>query len=97
MKPVVILWIYIVLMIAGGLMGLLKAGSKVSFFTSLAFAGVLSLCALNVIHGRHTADYILIGLLFVFGVRVAKTKKFMPMGMLTVLTIVTLALRQLVG
>jgi uncharacterized membrane protein (UPF0136 family) len=96
LTPTVILWIYIVLLVAGGLMGLLKAGSKASLFTSLAFAAVLSMCAMNVISGRHTADYILIGLLFVFGARFAKSKKFMPMGLLTIATIITLALRQMV-
>lgn len=95
MTPTVILWIYIVLLVSGGLMGLLKAGSKVSLFTSLAFAAVLSLCAMNVIQGRHIADYILLGLLFVFGARFAKSRQFMPMGLMTVATIVTLALRQL--
>ena len=96
MTPIVILWIYIVLLVAGGLMGAVKAGSKISLFTALGCAAALSLCAMNVIRGRHTADYILIGLLFVFGARFATTKKFMPMGLLTVATIVTLALRQLV-
>jgi uncharacterized membrane protein (UPF0136 family) len=95
MTPLVILWIYIVLLVVGGLMGMLKAGSKVSLITSLAFAAALSLCAMRIITGRHTADYILIGLLFVFGLRFAKTRNFMPMGLLTVATIVTLALRQL--
>ena len=96
MTPTVILWIYIVLLVSGGLMGFLKAGSQASLFTSLAFATVLSLCAMNIIQGRHTADYILLGLLFVFGARFAKSRKFMPMGLLTVATILTLALRQLI-
>jgi len=96
MTPTVILWIYIVLLVVGGLVGMLKAGSKVSLFTALGCAVALSLCAMNIIHGRHTADYILLSLLFIFGARFAKTKKFMPMGLLSVASIVTLALRQLV-
>jgi len=93
--PDIILWIYIVLLVVGGIMGLLKAGSKVSLYTSLGFAVALSLCAMRVIADRHVADYILIGLLFVFGVRFAKSKRFMPMGMMAIATVLTLALRHL--
>jgi uncharacterized membrane protein (UPF0136 family) len=95
MTPTVILWIYIVLLVVGGLIGMVKAGSKVSLFISLGFAVLLSLCAMRIIHTRYAAEVILLTLLLVFGVRFAKTKKFMPMGLLTVATIVTLALRQL--
>lgn len=96
MTPTVILWAFVVLLVAGGVMGMVKAGSKASLYTSLGFAAVLSLCAMNVIQGRHTADFILLGLLFVFGTRFAKSRKFMPMGMMAIATILTLALRQLV-
>jgi uncharacterized membrane protein (UPF0136 family) len=92
-----ILWVYIVVLVAGGLMGLLKAGSKVSLFTSLAFAAVLSLCAMHVVQERRLPDYILIALVFVFGARLAKTRQFMPMGMMALVTILALAARHLVG
>jgi uncharacterized membrane protein (UPF0136 family) len=93
MRPNTILWTYIVLLVAGGMIGLLKAGSKASFFTSLGFAAGLILCAMNIITGAHTADYILIGLLFVFGARFAKSRKFMPMGLMGIVTILALAAR----
>ena len=95
MNPTVILWIYIVLLVVGGLIGMAKSGSKVSLFTSVGFAVLLSLCALNIIHFRYATEILLLILLVVFGMRLAKTKKFMPMGLLVVATIVTLALRQL--
>jgi len=38
-----VLWIYIVLLLIGGLIGFLKAKSKVSLITSAVFAAVLVL------------------------------------------------------
>ena len=95
MTPNIVLWIYIVLLVAGGVMGLVKGRSKVSLLMSVGFAAVLSLCALGVITLPHAADYTLIFLLLFFGMRFAKSKKFMPMGLMAIATVVTLALRQL--
>ena len=90
-SSVIVLWIYIVLLLGGGLMGFLKAGSKISLITSAAFALPLVLCALGIITPIYIAE-ILIGLLaVVFGVRFAKGKKFMPSGMMLVLSAITLA------
>ena len=93
MNPITVLWVYIVLLVAGGVMGFLKAGSKMSLLTSLAFAAVLALCNANIIQVRHLADIILAFLIVFFGLRFAKGKKFMPMGLMAILTAVTLALR----
>ena len=93
MTPTLILWIYIVLLVLGGLMGFLKAGSKMSLLTSTAFAAVLALCNANIIRVANLADIILALLIVFFGMRFAKSKKFMPMGMMAILTVVTLALR----
>lgn len=93
MNPITILWIYIVLLVAGGLMGFLKAKSKMSLITSVGFAALLTLCAVRIIPDPIVADIILVVLLIFFGMRVAKTKKFMPMGMMTLATILALALR----
>jgi uncharacterized membrane protein (UPF0136 family) len=93
MNPITVLWVYIVLLVAGGVMGFLKAGSKMSLLTSLAFASVLALCNANIIQVRHLEDIILAILIVFFGLRFAKNKKFMPMGLMAILTAVTLALR----
>ena len=93
MSPNTILWSYIVLLVAGGMMGLLKAGSKASLFTSLIFAAMLSLCAMNIIRERYAVDFILLALMFVFGIRFAKSRKFMPMGLMAIATILALAAR----
>ena len=95
MNATVILWIYIVLLVVGGIIGMLKSKSKVSLLTSVGFAVLLSLCALNIIQVRYATEVLLLILVVVFGMRLAKTRKFMPMGLLTIATIATLALRQL--
>jgi uncharacterized membrane protein (UPF0136 family) len=88
---VIILWVYIVLLLAGGLMGFIKAQSKISLITSSIFALLLALCATSVIRPFYIAD-ILVGLLLVvFGMRFAKGRKFMPSGLMLGLSAAVLA------
>ena len=91
------LWVYIALLLLGGLAGYLKAKSKASLIASVVFASSLTLCALKVIQPGHVADLLLAALLVVFGLRLARTKKFMPAGLMLALTLVTLILRHLPG
>jgi uncharacterized membrane protein (UPF0136 family) len=91
MTPSLVLWIYIVLLVVGGLMGFLKAQSRISLFTSLGFAAVLSLINMNIIQVRHLRDILLAVLLVFFGWRFGRMRKFMPMGMMAVVTVITLA------
>jgi uncharacterized membrane protein (UPF0136 family) len=93
MRPDQILWVYIVLLIIGGLIGYLKAKSKISLVMSAAFAAALSLCAAGIVFKEYMADILLALLIVVFAARVAKTKKFMPAGLMLVITILALALR----
>jgi len=90
--PNTVLWVYIVLLVIGGLIGFLKAGSKPSLIASVVFAALLSLCAAGVVH-KMLIDISLIVLLIVFGMRLAKTRKFMPAGMMLIVTVAVLALR----
>ena len=72
-------------------MGFLKAGSKISLITSVAFAVPLALCAAGVIPVNPVAP-ILVGLLaLVFVIRFAKGKKFMPSGLMVLLSLAMLA------
>jgi len=89
MKPETILWIYIVLLVIGGLIGFLKAKSKISLLTSVAFAAVLGVCAVDVLP-IEVSWGILSFLALFFLIRLLKTKKFMPSGMMTLLTLVTI-------
>lgn len=91
MTPRSILWVYIVLLFLGGLMGFVKAKSKASLIASSLFGAVLALFALDVLpFNYHPA--VLAFLLVFFGMRLAKSKKFMPNGLMVILTILALAL-----
>ncbi len=90
-----VLWVYIVLLVVGGLIGFLKAKSKVSLIMSVVFAALLTLCAAGIVFQYYVADILLAVLLVVFGMRLAKTKKFMPSGMMLVITLAALALRHI--
>jgi uncharacterized membrane protein (UPF0136 family) len=99
MTATLVLWIYIVLLVLGGLMGFLKAGSKISLLTATVAAALLVLTAIPGLfqHGlrQGLADGIMAALLIVFAVRLTKTRKFMPSGLMLVLTLGALALRHL--
>src|SRR5256884_8538879 len=95
MNPTTVLWVYIVLLMAGGLVGFFKAGSKAALVASAAFAAALILCAIGGIFQPHVADIILALLLVFFAMRLAKSKKFVPKGLMLVATLGALARRHL--
>jgi uncharacterized membrane protein (UPF0136 family) len=96
MNPNTVLWIYIVLLLVGGLIGFLKAGSKISLITSAISAALLVITTLphvfDIGFRRSAAEVIMAALLIVFAVRLTKTKKFMPSGLMFALTVAALAL-----
>ena len=87
-----VLWIYIVLVLAGGLAGWLKAGSKVSFIMAAIFGLLLALCNVGVIRPFYIADILVAVLLAVFVMRLVKTRKFMPSGLMVLLSAAALLL-----
>lgn len=91
MNGITILWIYIVLMVLGGVMGFVKAGSKASLIASLSFGIILSLFALGYLPYKYHF-FVLAFLLIFFGMRFAKSKKMMPNGVMTILTILAIVL-----
>jgi uncharacterized membrane protein (UPF0136 family) len=93
LHPNQILWVYIIILVIGGLIGYLKAKSKISLIMSAAFAAALSLCAAGIVFQYYMADILLALLIVVFAIRIGKTKKFMPAGLMLVITILALALR----
>ena len=96
MVPQFILWVYIALLVVGGLIGFHKAKSKASLIASLAFSLPLSLCAAGVVPPSAAgivADILLAVLAIFFGMRFAKTKAFMPGGLMTIASVVALLLR----
>jgi uncharacterized membrane protein (UPF0136 family) len=59
-----VIWIYVALLIVGGLMGFIKSKSRISLVSSAIFAVLLALVALRVIAPPYIAE-IIIGFLFV--------------------------------
>jgi uncharacterized membrane protein (UPF0136 family) len=96
MNAITVLWVYIALLVAGGAAGYLKAKSHVSLYTSLAAAVILALCALHFLPNI-VADILMGLLIVVFGIRLARTRKFMPAGLMLGLTILALAARLLLS
>ena len=98
-SPNTVLWVYIVLLVVGGLIGFFKGKSQVSLIMSVAFAAGLVMTAVPGLLGaslaRGLANVLMAVLLVVFAVRLTKTRKFMPAGMMLVITLAALALRNL--
>ena len=93
-----VLWVYIVLLLVGGLIGFFKGKSNISLITSAAFAAVLVLTQTGIFDprvARNLVNVLLAVLLVIFAVRLTKTRKFMPGGLMLVATIVALALLNL--
>ncbi|MCL4176781.1 MAG: hypothetical protein KJ072_03415 [Verrucomicrobia bacterium] len=96
MNANVILWVYIVLLVAGGAAGYFKAKSHVSLYTSLASAALLALAALQIVPNL-VADVLMGLLIVVFGIRLARTRKAMPAGVMLAITILALVGRYLLA
>ena len=89
--------IYAVLMLLGGIFGFVKAGSKASLIMGiisgiLIFAGVALLGQGQYAAGRAVLTFTSFFLSGIFGLRLFRTRKFMPSGMLLVLSLIASAL-----
>ena len=83
-----VVWAFSALLIVGGVVGFLKARSKASLIASVASAIPLALAAAG------TLPFWVVPLVFgslvvVFARRLATTRRFMPSGMLLILTLLT--------
>jgi uncharacterized membrane protein (UPF0136 family) len=87
----IVLLVYTILLELGGVMGFAKAGSKASLIASSVFALVLLLFVFNILPIAYSW-IVLVCLLAFFGRRLARTRKFMPSGMMVILSIVALVL-----
>lgn len=89
----IVLLAYVVLLELGGIIGFAKAGSKASLIASSIFAAVLLLFVFNILPIAYSWTVVAFLLVF-FGKRLARTRKFMPSGMMVILSIVALVLLQ---
>ena len=86
--------IYGIVAIAGGAIGYKQAGSKVSLILG-TISGLLLLIAAYLLFGASPAGPLLsavvtLELVLVFSVRLAKTRKFMPAGLMIILGVFNL-------
>jgi uncharacterized membrane protein (UPF0136 family) len=88
---IILIGLYAVLVFAGGLMGYLKAGSKMSLISGVASAAVLAAAFWRAQSYRVQGLWIAAGvaglLTIVFLIRFLKTRSFMPSGMMLVLSL----------
>lgn len=90
-----IVWAYAIILLIGGLMGYIMAGSLVSLFTSGAFAIALFITGYG-IRRHHQAAYdttigIVACLFTFFGYRFFLTFQHTPAGLMTMLSLLVLA------
>jgi uncharacterized membrane protein (UPF0136 family) len=87
-----VLLLYAVLVLAGGVMGYVKARSKPSLISGL-ISGAALLIAWGITLGNSynagigLATCLAIALLIVFGLRFRKTNKFMPAGLMAIVSL----------
>ena len=93
MRPEAILWCYLVLLIVGGVMGFVKGKSRISLISALVFGALIALSAAGKLGPAWTGDLILTVLVGMFAWRFQKTKKLMPAGVMTIVTIAALLVR----
>ena len=102
MKAQIVLAVYGVLMFGGGLMGYVKAGSKMSLIMGTVSA-VIIFSGLYLSKAKKKVGYSLIAsmstlLSVTFVIRLVKTGNFMPSGMLVILSVIAaiVSIKQLV-
>ncbi|WP_414548018.1 TMEM14 family protein [Anabaena sp. CCY 0017] len=87
---------YGVLAIIGGIIGYIKANSQVSLFSGVISGLLLILAAYLQIQGQAwaliLAVLVTVILVIFFALRLAKTRKFMPAGLMVILGVLALTL-----
>jgi uncharacterized membrane protein (UPF0136 family) len=86
-----IVWIYGALVLVGGVMGWMKAKSVPSLVSGIVFGAALIFVGYGIKLGHRndvTIAMVIAGLLAVImGIRFAKSKKFMPAGLVAILSV----------
>lgn len=86
------IWVYGVIMMLGGIAGFVRVGSKASLISGVGFGLLLLVSGFGVWQGSQgclvAAEVIALLLVILFAIRYAKKRRFMPAGMLAVLSLV---------
>ena len=86
------IWVYGVMMMLGGVIGFVKVGSKASLISGVGMGLALLASGFGVWSGSYNsivvAEVIATLLVVLFAIRFAKTRRFMPAGMLAILSVV---------
>ena len=93
---IAVLWIYVLLLISGGLVGYFKAKSKASIIASTVSAIPLILVGLKVLAST-LASVVLAILLILFGTKYIRSGKFMPSGIMCIISLITFLFWLFVG
>ncbi|MEL4895912.1 TMEM14 family protein [Crocosphaera sp. Alani8] len=94
--PTLVTLIYGVLLLVGGIIGYISAKSKPSLISGvvssllLLISGALQWQQMAV--GLVLAQFLTFSLAIVFGIRLWKTRKFMPAGLMLIVSVATLAI-----
>jgi len=92
----IVLIVYAVLLLAGGIAGYRSAGSKASLYSGVGSAALLflgwGLSLVSLVAGLWLGAIVTLLLCVAFALRLAKTRKMMPAGMLLLVSGLTLIL-----
>ena len=91
-KMAIEVWVYGIMMMLGGVMGFVKVGSKASLISGVGMGLALVASGFGVRNGSYNSAVVAVViaalLVVLFAIRFAKTRRFMPAGMLAVLSVV---------
>ncbi len=90
----ILVWIYALIVLVGGIMGFVNAHSIPSLVTSLFFSSLLGFYGYMMNEGKKYASSAIMGLLAIlllfFGTRFFNSGKFIPGGLMALLTLLLL-------
>jgi uncharacterized membrane protein (UPF0136 family) len=90
------IWVYGTIMILGGIAGYVKVGSKASLLAGVGMGLALLATGYGVWQGSEhslvAAEVIALLLVVLFAVRYAKSRRFMPAGMLAILSLLAVVM-----
>jgi uncharacterized membrane protein (UPF0136 family) len=93
-KSVLILTVYALLILVGGIMGHAKAASTASLVMGTVFGAALLACSFALYKKKRASVWIAVSLIVIldafFTYRYAATQRFMPAGLLSLVSLVTL-------